>query len=269
MEEEIKEETKEETEEEGIKPSDIYVGDAKVAFVKTLKNQTGYPDNLTPEQVVRLIYFFGARKLARKGIKANYSGESIPLVNKLSILERKAIEQIFKWYGYETPDNRAFAAAYNAVTIKFKELLTFLRVHPAYITTEIYQALQTAGYSNTIKNIVLVIDENRRIVPRIVKEKSKTEAIPLGKIETLLWDIQSMALDKLQMILQNITLKDIQKANLGIKSKALRDIYAMVHMVKQGNRNPNMTLINLNVNTSEPREKLAAYSEYLAKNRET
>lgn len=250
-----------------IKPTDIYT-ENKVAFVKSLKDQTGYPNNLTPEQVVRLIYFFGARKLAKRSIGSNIRKSSLSLFSKLSSLEKRAIEEIFKWYGYETPDERAFYSAYNAITIKFKEILTFLRVHPAYVTTEIYQALQTAGYANVIKNIVLVIDENRKVVPRIIAEKSKKEIAPLGQMETLLWEIQSMSLDKLKMILENITLKDIKKANLGSKAKALRDIYAMLHMAKQGNKNPNMTLINLNVNTAEPKEKLLTYSAYLTRNRE-
>jgi hypothetical protein len=55
---------------------------------------------------------------------------------------------------------------------------------------------------------------------------------------------------------------------LGTKSKALRDIYAMIHMARQANKNPNLTLINLNVNTAAPKEKLITYSEYLTKNRQ-
>jgi hypothetical protein len=251
---------------EELKPTDI-VTENKVAFVKTLKNQTGYPDNLTAEQICRMIYFFGARKLARKAVRVD--GRFNTLSSKLLTSEKLAIGEIFKWYGYKTPDERSFSAAYNAVTIKFKEILAFLKAHPAFITTEIYQALQTAGYTKAIQNVVLVIDENRKVVPRLVNEKSKTEIAPLGKMETLLWEIQSTSLDKLMMILQNITIKDIQRANLGSKAKALRDIYAMVHMAKQTNKNPNLTLINLNVNTAEPKEKLGAYSDYLAKNRET
>jgi len=248
-----------------VKPTDI-ITENKIAFVKKLNNQTGYPNDLTPEQIVRLIYFFGARKLARKSIRGD--GVTKMLFDKLSSIEREGIDKIFKWFGYTAPDKRSFASAYNAVTIKFKEVLTFLRTHPAYITTEIFQAIQTAGYSNAIKNIVLVIDENRKVVPRIINESSKSKVAPLGKMETLLWEMQSMSMDKLMMILQNITIQDIKKANLGSKAKALRDIYAMLHMAKQGNKNPNMTLINLNVNTAEPKEKLVAYADYISRNKE-
>lgn len=247
-----------------IQPEDIYT-ENKVAFVNKLTKDTGYPYNLTDKQVVRLIYFFGARKLARKALKADT--QYIPLDNMTS-LEKEALKEIFKWFGFETPTQQAFKTAYNALTIRFKELLSFLRARPAFITPEIYQALQTAGYSSVLKNIVLVIDKNRKIVPRLVAENSKVKVPPLGQMESLLWDIQSMALDKLKVIIENITVKDIKSATLGTKAKALRDIYAMLHMAKQSNKNPNLTLINLNVNATDPSKKLATYSEYITKNRQ-
>jgi len=249
-----------------IQPDDI-ITENKVAFVKTLKEQTGYPHNLEPEQVVRLIYFFGARKLARKSI--DVKGQSVVFADKFTASEKKALEHFFKWYGFATPDNRAFAAAYKALTARFKQLITFLRFHPAYITVEIYQALKTAGYEQSIKNIVLAIDKNRKIVPRLAEGPSKNTVHPLGKMETMLWNIQAVSLEKIQMILNSISVKDIKKATLGNKAKSLRDIYSMLHMVKQGNKNPNMTLINLNVNTAEPKDKLRSYSNYINKNRET
>ena len=250
---------------EEIKPTDIYTQN-KVAFVKTLKNTTGYPDNLTPEQICRLIYFFGARKLDKKAAGVTALGKNF--VDKFSEAEKLALNDYFKWFGYEVPDKRAFRASYNALTIKFKNILEFLRTHPAYITPEIYQAIKTGGYDHVISNVVLVIDENRKVVPRLVDSNFKKDVIPLGQMETMMWQIQSTSLEKMKMILDNITLKDIKKANLGIKSKALRDIYAMIHMIRQANKNPNLTLINLNINATGTKEKLATYSEYLVKNKE-
>lgn len=250
---------------EEIKPTDIYTQN-KVAFVKTLKNTTGYPDNLTPEQICRLIYFFGARKLDKKAAGVTALGKNF--VDKFSEAEKLALKDYFKWFGYEVPDKRAFRASYNALTIKFKNILEFLRTHPAYITPEIYQAIKTGGYDRVISNVVLVIDENRKVVPRLVDSNFKKDVIPLGQMETMMWQIQSTSLEKMKMILDNITIKDIKKANLGVKSKALRDIYAMIHMIRQANKNPNLTLINLNINASGTKEKLATYSEYLVKNKE-
>jgi len=250
---------------EEIKPTDIYTQN-KVAFVKTLKNTTGYPDNLTPEQICRLIYFFGARKLDKKAAGVTALGKNF--VDKFSEAEQLALKDYFKWFGYEVPDKRAFKASYNALTIKFKNILEFLRTHPAYITPEIYQAIKTGGYDHVISNVVLVIDENRKVVPRLVDSNFKKDVIPLGQMETMMWQIQSTSLEKMKMILDNITIKDIKKANLGVKSKALRDIYAMIHMIRQANKNPNHTLINLNINASGTKEKLATYSEYLVKNKE-
>ena len=251
---------------EKIQPNDI-ITENKVAFVKTLKQQTGYPYNLEPEQIVRFIYFFGARKLVRKTVGAN-DRQSV-FIDKFTAMERKSLESIFKWFGFTTPDNRTFAAAYKALTVRFKEIITFLRYHPAYITVEIYQAMKTAGYEKSLQNIVLVMDENRKVVPRLIESKSNKSLIhPLGKMETMLWEIQSVSLEKIQLILNSISLKDIKRATLGGKAKSLRDIYSMLHMVKQGNKNPNMTLINLNVNTAAPRDKLRSYADYINKNKE-
>jgi len=248
-----------------VKPNDI-ITENKIAFVKTLKQQTGYPYNLEADQIVRFIYFFGARKLARKAV--NPKGQSIIFSDKFTASEKQALGFIFKWFGFTTPDDRAFAAAYKALTIRFKEVITYLKYHPAYITVEIYQAMKTAGYEKFLQSVVLVMDENRKVVPRLVKASSKSLIHPLGKMETMLWEIQSVSMEKIQMILNSISLKDIKKATLGGKAKSLRDIYSMLHMAKQGNKNPNMTLINLNVNTAEPKDKLRSYSNYIDKNRE-
>lgn len=250
---------------EEVKSNDI-ITENKVAFVKTLKQQTGYPYNLEDDQIVRFIYFFGARKLARKSVKSD--GQSTIASDKFGASEKKALGYFFKWFGFKTPDDKTFASAYKALTVRFKEVITFLRYHPAYITTEIYTAMKTAGYERSLQNIVLVMDENRKIVPRLIQEQKKELIHPLGKMETMLWEIQSVSMEKIQMILNSISMKDIKKATLGGKAKSLRDIYSMLHMAKQGNKNPNMTLIKLNINTAAPKDKLRGYSDYINKNKE-
>jgi len=238
-----------------------YIVDRKVTMVNTLKEDTGYPFNLKPDQIVRIIYFFGARKLGKKAAVNKH--------DQFSLLERNALKDIFEWFAFVVPDKRAFESAYKSLIIKFKEICVFLRTHPAYITTEIYQALRTAGYETIIKSVVLVVDKDRNIVPRLIGSNlKKKDMIPLGKMESMIWNIQNVALDKIQVILNAISPNDIKKATLGTKAKALRDIYSMLHMAKQGNKNPDRTLVNININNADPQDKLRQCSDYVAHNRE-
>jgi len=248
---------------EEIKKSDIVIGD-NVRVVKSVKNDTGYPDNLTEEQIVRLIYFFGSRKLIQR---AN-PRENRKSPDRFAPAERMFVDEAFKWFGFRYETTTEFMAAYRMLTVKFKMLLNFLKKRPAFITKNIYQALKAAGYNNIITNIVFVVDENNNVVPRLASANTNKETIPLGKAETMLWDIQNITLDKMLMILESITPKDVKRANLGTKSKALRDLFAMFHMSRLNTKNPNLTLINLSVHTAEPTEKIRVYSTYLNKNRE-
>lgn len=245
-----------------LNKSDIVLDD-NIRLADSVK-EGAYPDGLEENQVVRLIYFFGSRKLREKAKIASQT----PLEEQLSKLERKFLDEAFKWFGFKYSTPLEFKAAYNALTIKFKTLLTFLKKRPAFITRSIYNALKVAGYKNVITNVVFVVDKYGNVVPRLASPSQVKEQIPLGKIETMLWDIQGITLDKMLLILQSISPKDIKKANLGIKSKAVRDLFAMFHMSRLNSKNPNLTLINLSVHTASPDEKIKIYSQYINKNRE-
>lgn len=240
--------------------------DGKIAMVKSFKNETGYPDNLTQDQVVRLIYFFGSRKSSSKAIKSGGSK-----IADFTSTELMFLKECFKWFGYavkEAGDNAQTKIAYRGIIIKFKKLLAFLRARPGFITKPIHDALQSGGYDSVMKNIVMVVDEHRNVVPRVITDTEKKNVVPIGKMDTMLWEFQNIAMDKLMMIVEAITPNDIKKANLGGKSKALRDIYSVVHMARQANKNPNMTLISLNVGQSDAKEKMSTFSAYVQKNRE-
>lgn len=250
-----------------LEHNDIVIGDdIKVAFVKTLKSDTGYPFNLTENQVTRLIYFFGSRRISSK-----FSRGDMTATRDFTSMEKRFIEDAFNWFGYvvTNPDERK--TAYKAVTLRFRNIMVFLKKRPAFITKGIKEALETGGYKGVLKNIVMVVDEHRRLVPRIIgnEKEEKNDVRPVARLDTMLWDFQNIALDKLMLIIESIEPTDIKKANLGTKAKALRDIYAVVHMLKQGTKNPNMTFINFNVGNSTPTQKLSALTSYVAKNRET
>jgi hypothetical protein len=248
-----------------IKKTDIVIEDP-TCYVKEkdTKRDTGYPYNLKEEQIIRIIYFFGSRRLSAKAL-GNLSHTS-----NFTSSEKAALKIFFQWFGFLVDWTSAseVSKAYKMFVIKFKNILGFLKTHPAYITKDIYNALKIGGYNNIIRSVIFVVNENNQIVPRLLSNTEQKEAIPLAKLDAMQWEIQSIALDKILLILNNITPDDIASANLGMKSKALRDIYAMYHMSKINNKTPNLALININVNSSEPKDKLKVYSSYIAKNRE-
>jgi hypothetical protein len=248
---------------EEIHPDDIAMGDDFRMANESDQENTGYPFNLTEEQIVRMIFFYGARRLASKALKTGMKTESF------TSTERTALRQFFDWFGFvsDTPEN--FKKAYGALNLKFKAILGFLKIRPAFISADIYKALNVAGYSNITKQMVFVVDKNNKVVPRLIQSDAQKYSSPLANLDKLQWELQGIAMDKMMMILQNITISDIKKANLGSKSKALRDIYAMYHMAKLGNKNPNTALVSINVNSAEPQDKLKSYTQYIIKNRES
>ncbi len=247
-----------------IQEDDIY-SEEKIRLINNIKNDTGYPDGLNSNQIVRLIYYFGSRKMAAKSRKHQ---EGV-FKKGYAQWEKDCLEDFFSWYGITYENKEQFEAGVKMLSIKFRNLLLFLKKRPAFVTKDIYDALKNAGYNNIIKNVVFVIDKNRNVVPRLAEDNRQgKETIPFGKMEATLWDIQNLALDKMLLIIQNITPKDIKKANLGMKSKALRDIYAMFHMSRLNQNNPNLSLVNLEIHTSAPEDKLKVYNTYISNNRE-
>lgn len=247
---------------EQLQRGDIAVADS--ATTVGSHSNTGYPYNLTEEQITRIIFFFGARKANAKALKSGHSE-----VRDFTTMEKNFLKQVFSWFGFvvETPLDRT--AAYRAVCARFRTILLFLKARPTYITPEIKKSLTEYGYGSILKNIVTVVDNQGRLRLRTATTDEKKKMIPFGQLEMILWEFQNVALDKLRMIVDSITPKDVARANLGMKSKALRDIYSVVHMARIGNRNPNMTLVNVNIGSAEPKEKITAYSNYVQKNRET
>lgn len=251
---------------ETLQKTDKYFGEGtfEVRTVKESTSKTGYLYNLSEQQVVRLIYFFGARKLAGRTIVGGR-----PKVENFNSTDLRALNVLFDWFGYGRPkDMDERKKAYQMCVLNFKNLLGFLKTRPAFVTRYIYNALKICGYENVLKNIIMVVDKSGKITTRLVAEQTKRNIVPIAQADKLLWEIQNVSLDKMMMVLQSITYKDVLKANLGMKSKALRDIFSMYHMSKLNNKNPNMTLVNVNVNSADPQEKMNALSAYVIKNRE-
>ena len=232
--------------------------------VRSHKNVTGYPFDLTPEEVMRLIYFFGSRKASAKAMNGPGGKLENFTANELSFLK-----ECFGWFGFVAKTSDERRAAYRAVIIRFRTVLAFLRDHPAFLTKEIRDACEEHGYKRVLKNIVMVVDEHGQVKPRVVTDSEKKHIIPIGKMDTMLWDFQNVALDKLKMIVDSITFADVKKSNLGAKSKAMRDIYSVIHMARQANKNPNMTLVNINVNADDTKQKMKSYTDYIARNRDS
>jgi hypothetical protein len=252
-----------------IEAEDILV-EEKPRLVKEFSSETGYPFGLDENQVCRLIYFFGARKLSAKSmVKKGKTGGATTRPADFTSQERMFLIDAFPWFGIVYFNPTQFSAGYRSVITKFKRIMDFLRQRPAFITTDITEALKTAGYRSALKNIVMVMNENREMVPRIITTKDASKPIPLGKIETDMWEFQNVLSDKMMLIIRSIKPEDIAKANLGIKSKALRDLYSVMHMARLANNKPNPTLIGINIQTSSVGDKLKAVTAYAVKNRET
>ena len=248
---------------------DVVVAE-KPVFLRESSAETAYPFNLEENQVCRLIYFFGARKLSAKALKrkGSNSGGATTNVLQFTSQEKLFLRDCYSWFGIVWYNPQQFNAGYRHVISKYKKLMDFLRERPAFVTTDIYQALKTAGYRSVLKNMVLVMNENRELMPRIVTAADGAKPIPLGKIETDMWEFQNVLSDKMMLIIRSIAPADIKKANLGIKSKALRDLYSVMHMARLANNKPNPTLIGINIQTSSVGDKLKAVTAYAVKNRE-
>jgi len=244
--------------------------ESKETLVKSLHTQTPYPFNLTEEQVCRIIYFFGGRKLSMKGgsISAIKGGNRIPRSDRFTAVELLAMNDFFGWFSFSHDTKSELASAYMGLVARFKQTLDFLRRKPAYVTWNIYMALEAAGYKRILSQLITVVDESGKKQVRVIGAGQKKDLVPLSKMDALLWDIQNLALDKMHMILLSIGPKDAARATLGNKSKAIRDIYSMIHLARQANRNPNMTLMQINIQGADPKEKLKAYGSYVTKNRE-
>jgi hypothetical protein len=153
----------------------------------------------------------------------------------------------------------------------YREILVFLRKRPAFITKPIYDALISAGHNKIAEVIVWAVDEHGNIVPRIANAQDNTRelSVPHANLEKYVWNIQALTVDKMLMIVQSITPKDIQKSNLGMKSKAIRDLGALFHMLRLQNKNPNLALVNVNIGDVGAGDKLKALTAYVQKNRES
>jgi hypothetical protein len=226
------------------------------------KQTTGYPYNLSEEQIVRMIYFFGSRRLKGKAL-GRVEGDF-----GFDKEELRLIYYFFNILGIQCESQDKFKTAYRFLRNVFKNVIQFLRTKPAYLTKPIYDACKVCGYQSVYKNVVLVLDDKGNLVPRLAASENVKKVIPIGNVENLLWEIQNVTLDKMLLIAQSISPKDIRKANLGMKSKAFRDLFAAFHMARLQQKNPNLTLVNVNVNTSDSTEKLKVLSAYVQRNRE-
>ena len=248
--------------------ADVIVdGDVVIAERRSEKGE--YIFDLKESQVVRLIYFFGARKLNQRAMRKNLRAGGMAS-NTFTAMERKFLTECFVWFDMVTRDSNELASAYRALTLKFKAVIGYLRKRPGMITPEIHVALKSAGYNSVLKNVVMVMNENRELVPKMITDDTVNgrSMAPLGQIEARLWEFQNVLTDKMAMIIESITAADMRKANLGMKSKALRDLYSVMFMAKKDTKNPNQVLVNVNIQGSDAKTKLQVVSQYAAKNRE-
>lgn len=240
-----------------------------VKFRSTLKRDTGYPRNLTETEIVRMIYFFGGRKYITKSSPQRVSRAKATVEEQLSKIERIAVDDFFRLLGFTYNDKQSFSTAYVALTQVFREIILFLRKKPAFITRPIYEACKLCGYESVYRHVVMVVDKQGNMLPRLAIPDHRQREVPIGNMENMLWEIQNITLDKMMYIAQSISPADIKHANLGMKSKAFRDLFSAFHMARLQQKNPNLTLVNVNVHGADGGEKMKALASYVQKNRES
>ncbi|MDE2233737.1 MAG: hypothetical protein KGJ90_06570 [Patescibacteria group bacterium] len=249
---------------EEVKSTDLKIEPEQIRFEP--KDKTGYPYGLAEEQIIKMIYFFGGRKLMFKA-----KGHAA-MTKDFTTDELSMVKEMMGWFrikmwenGQQRRDN------YREIVLRFKVTCDFLKRRPAFVTYEMYKALEQGGYKSVIQGIVWVMNEDGKLVPRApargITPQGDKKTTPFNDMEGLFWEIQGVGLDKIKMIMDSITVKDVQKANLGMKSKAIRDLYSMIHMARISNKNPNMTLVNMNINTAAPEDKLKAFTNWSGRNR--
>jgi hypothetical protein len=239
--------------------SDIGQDVKMIPYQDTGKSE--YPFDLSESQVARLIFFFGARK----GETA-VMGRDKPFTD----FDKEFLTDAFGWFNLTIQAREDIRKAYNIVTLNFKKILDFLKKRPAYVTRDIYLACKAGNYATVTSVIAFVTDEHGNFIPKMTggSHRRSINVVPLGKMEAVLWNIQNMAVDKMQLILQNITPTDVKRANLGMKSKAFRDIFAAFHMARLQNKSPNQTLVNLQIHTADPADRLRVFSQTVQHNRD-
>lgn len=253
----------------------LHKGDKVVDPTKTVMTYdakaTDYPFGLDEAKVVKLISFFGARK-AQKEYATKQKGAGRPSEKKekglYNVYEKEFLTKAGEWFDIKVASEEDMRKLMVFIVPRFKVVLSFLRSRPAFVTSSIYKALDIGGYRSYLNSVVMVVDKKGEMRPRVLSDSQKNSNPPLARLEVNQWELQSMAMDKMMLIMQSITAKDVKKSNLGIKSKALRDIYSMYHMSRIQNKSPNLTLVNVNIDKDSPESKLTAYSAYIQKNRE-
>ena len=231
--------------------------DIKDEYTDTGKSE--YPFDLSENQIVRIIHFFGVRKIETKDGGPAFTD-----------FDRIFFRDAYSWLNLQEQNREDEKKAYKLFCLNFKQILEFLKKRPAFVSRDIYMACRDSGYRSVTSVIAFSTDEHGNWVPRMTGGVSKrsVNVVPLGKMEAVLWNIQNLAVDKMQMILQEIKVADVRKANLGMKSKAFRDIFAAFHMARLQNKSPNQTLVNLQIHTAQPADRLRVFSQTVQHNRD-
>ena len=102
-----------------IETEELKLEDQVVGRTREVRDhvESGYPYNLKEEEVEKLIYFFGARRM---GSKVFGGGSS--KTRDFTTDEKRMLDKIFVWFGFSATNPTERIAAYRAVCSRFKTI---------------------------------------------------------------------------------------------------------------------------------------------------
>ena len=206
---------------------------------------TGYPWELTPEEIVSILKRFP--KSYDDSISSKFTfadvfnfGEFGKIQDKLHL------------------DKNILRDTKNLNTVsnnKFRYLSQYLLKHPSLITKDMSDVIHE---SEILKGTFIV--RQATALPAVSGESQLTISqdntdTPLAKMELMTMEITEKLLDKASLALDYMTPQQIQKASIGTKAKMVENMIKSYTMFKSEGSNPHFTKINIkNMNVLQARE---------------
>jgi len=205
-------------------------------FLSQGERVLGYPWGLREKEVMKIF----------ENIKPEENNFWIKSIKDTKICRKLGIRNYYIKHE-EEGDKRAFQ--------KVRYLMIVLSQHPSLVTQEMKKVIQD---NESLKK--LYVERKFEIVKKptgdvLILNKQDSEVTPLAREEEIKIDIMENMLDKMQIILNNLSVRKIQVSSLGTLSKSLENLMKSYTMFKGeiGPRTFNQININ-NLNLEQKKE---------------
>jgi hypothetical protein len=205
-------------------------------FLSQGKGVLGYPWDLREKEVTALLASLDETK----------ENPCLNAIKESSLMRKLGIRS----YEYSHPE-----VGEKKANSKVRYLMIALSQHPSLVTKEMKE---TIGQKESLKK--LYVERRFEIVKKpagdvMILNHQDSEVTPLAKEEEIKIDIMENMLDKMQIILNNLSPRKIQVSSLGTLSKSLENLMKSYTMFKGeiGPRTFNQININ-NLNLQQKKE---------------